>query len=247
MTPNEKARTLIAIDRAITSLHPVTVAETIRAAGDSALASQVEHHPDDSWRAMVLSRLDRMPEERLRSIVAMLSPAPAYSSAFERDLERVRGELTGELLGIKRRLSARPILTEHEGDRNWRENLPDTWDEIGPLLPDIRTARDRLRDVADDLRAELIDTEYSPLEIAIVEALVLRGIDRASEALALSERRTGDWHDHRARFSQGLFCLELAIAVMSQAEIGGRLSRPTFAAHALACGVFAERPTSDAR
>ena len=240
MASPDKARTLVAIDRAISSLHPITVAEILRAAGETALASQIEHHSDESWRSLVLGRLDRMPDERLRAIATMLAPQQVRGSVSERDLERVRSELVGELLGIKQRLVERPMLTEHDPDGVWRGNLPETWDDLGPLIPTIRVARDRLRDVGDDLRAELADNDYPILEVVLVEEVVLRGIARICEALTMAERRSGDWHAHRAVFTQGLYCLTLAISILSRAEIGARLARPTFAAHALACGLFAE-------
>ena len=235
-----RAQVLLAIDRGIGSLHAVTVAELLRSIGETATATQVEHGDASGWKSAVFARLERMPEERLRSLAAMLKAPPAQTPANDRELERVRRDLHGEILEIKRRLDSRPVVVPDREDGVWRERLPRTWDDVAALVPAMSLARDRLRGVADDIRAELVDTSYGLLEVAVAGKLVLQPIAQIIDGITMAERRAGDWAVHRASIAQGMMTLEIGIAVLQQGEVEARLTRPALAAQALARGAFAD-------
>lgn len=210
---------MVTIDRAIRDLDPATVAELLRVVGETGTANNLSRNRPADWRAQLMPRLEKLPDDRLNSLVEILASATFDGSTAGRDLERVRLDLERKILEVKNDLYSRPVIGECRPSSALYERLPARLSEAARTAPSVTKAKIEIRKVGDDLRAELASRKrYGVMERAVITEVALRGIDTIAEGLNLTQRTMGSWPENRALISQGLTWLELAKLVLGHAE-----------------------------
>lgn len=171
-------------------------------------------------------RLAQISPEDLHAVLNVVEGPSVSSSDTQRGIGHDErnpfnelDDLRADLENVERSLRTRPIIGEARPGAGWYERLPEDIPAALRGSAAVIQAIYQLRETSDELKAELAKIgDYRQVERALVEEVVLPGIDVLVDNLNLTHHAVGDWSEQRALIAQGMSWLEMAKRVLDRAS-----------------------------